>query len=149
MMRSAPSRFRVESSWPSRPTAGVRRIRPATTTLREESAWGTYDEAFRASVTDQATFWLDAARGIDWSVPPTQAIDATNPPFYRWFPDGELSVASVLKSGLPNDYESEKRFCAELAELVNMVREQFGAVAALASPKDDPLFDLADRKMRR
>jgi len=44
-------------------------------------------------VTDPATFWLDAARGIDWSVPPTQAIDATNPPFYRWFPDGELNVA--------------------------------------------------------
>jgi propionyl-CoA synthetase len=34
----------------------------------------------------------------------------------------------VLKSGVPNDYESEKRLCAEL---VKMVREQIGAVAAL------------------
>ena len=34
----------------------------------------------------------------------------------------------VLKSGVPTDYESEKRLCAEL---VKMVREQIGAVAAL------------------
>ena len=54
---------------------------------------GTYDEVFRASVTDPEAFWLDAASGIDWSVPPTQALDSTNPPFYRWFPDGELNVA--------------------------------------------------------
>ena len=34
----------------------------------------------------------------------------------------------VLKSGVANDYDSEKRLCAEL---VKMVREQIGAVAAL------------------
>jgi len=54
---------------------------------------GIYDEVFRASVTDPEAFWLDAASVIDWSVPPTQALDSTNPPFYRWFPDGELNVA--------------------------------------------------------
>jgi propionyl-CoA synthetase len=34
----------------------------------------------------------------------------------------------VLKSGVPNDYDSEQKLCAEL---VRMVREQIGAVAAL------------------
>ena len=33
-----------------------------------------------------------AARGIDWDTPPTRALDASRPPFYRWFPDGRLNV---------------------------------------------------------
>ncbi len=52
-----------------------------------------YNDVFRASVDDPETFWLGAAAAIDWQVPPTRALDSTNPPFYRWFPDGELNVA--------------------------------------------------------
>jgi propionyl-CoA synthetase len=51
-----------------------------------------YDTIFRASVADPEGFWLDAAKAIDWSVAPSSALDATRPPFYRWFPDGELNV---------------------------------------------------------
>jgi propionyl-CoA synthetase len=54
---------------------------------------GTYDEIFRASVDDPESFWLDAAAAIDWHAAPTTALDSSNPPFYRWFPDGELNVA--------------------------------------------------------
>jgi len=54
---------------------------------------GRYDEVFRASVTDPDGFWLRAAGAIDWSVAPMRALDSSNPPFYRWFPDGELNVA--------------------------------------------------------
>ena len=52
-----------------------------------------YNDVFRTSVDDPETFWLGAADAIDWQVPPTRALDSTNPPFYRWFPDGELNVA--------------------------------------------------------
>ncbi len=52
-----------------------------------------YDDIFRASVDEPEKFWLDAAAEIDWSVQPTRALDKSNPPFYRWFPDGELNVA--------------------------------------------------------
>jgi propionyl-CoA synthetase len=52
-----------------------------------------YNDVFRTSVDDPETFWLEAAAAIDWQVPPTRALDSTNPPFYRWFPDGELNVA--------------------------------------------------------
>ncbi len=51
-----------------------------------------YDDIFRASVADPEGFWLAAAKGVDWSVPPTRALDAARPPFYRWFPDGELNI---------------------------------------------------------
>ncbi|MHA6792372.1 propionyl-CoA synthetase [Pseudonocardia bannensis] len=54
---------------------------------------GEYQDIFRASVDDPEAFWLDAAEAIDWDVKPTRALDSSNPPFYRWFPDGELNVA--------------------------------------------------------
>jgi propionyl-CoA synthetase len=51
-----------------------------------------YEDIFRASTDDPEGFWLGAAQAIDWHVPPTRALDASRPPFYRWFPDGELNV---------------------------------------------------------
>ncbi|MEO5831768.1 MAG: propionyl-CoA synthetase [Nakamurella sp.] len=52
-----------------------------------------YDELFQASVADPESFWMRAAEAVDWDVAPTRALDASAPPFYRWFPDGELNVA--------------------------------------------------------
>jgi len=54
---------------------------------------GRYDDVFRASVADPEGFWLSAAGAIDWQVKPVRALDSSNPPFYRWFPDGELNVS--------------------------------------------------------
>jgi len=53
---------------------------------------GAYEDVFRASTDNPETFWLQAARAVDWHVAPTRALDATRQPFYRWFPDGELNV---------------------------------------------------------
>ena len=53
----------------------------------------TYATAHQLSITDPDSFWLDAATGIDWTTPPTTAVDRTRPPFYRWFPDGELNTS--------------------------------------------------------
>jgi propionyl-CoA synthetase len=44
-------------------------------------------------VDDPEAFWLDAARAIDWQTAPTKALDA-RPPFYSWFPDGELNICA-------------------------------------------------------
>jgi propionyl-CoA synthetase len=52
-----------------------------------------YEKVFRNSVEDPETFWLEAAAAIDWQVKPTTALDSSRPPFYRWFPDGELNVS--------------------------------------------------------
>ena len=54
---------------------------------------GTYESVFRASVDDPEAFWLDAAKAIDWQTAPTKALDA-RPPFYSWFPDGELNICA-------------------------------------------------------
>ena len=54
---------------------------------------GAYESVFRASVDDPEAFWLGAARAIDWQTAPTRALDA-RPPFYSWFPDGELNICA-------------------------------------------------------
>jgi propionyl-CoA synthetase len=53
---------------------------------------GAYEDVFRSSTANSEEFWLGAADAIDWFVAPTAALDASRPPFYRWFPDGELNV---------------------------------------------------------
>ena len=52
-----------------------------------------YEKVLRASAEDPEAFWLGAARALDWHTPPTRALDDSAPPFYRWFPDGEINVA--------------------------------------------------------
>ena len=48
---------------------------------------GRYKQAYTRSLADPEGFWLEAARLIDWTVPPSVALDVGNPPFYRWYPD--------------------------------------------------------------
>jgi propionyl-CoA synthetase len=57
-----------------------------------EDLMGAYEEAFRRSVTDPEGFWGEAGKAIDWTREPQHVLDASNPPFTRWFPDGELST---------------------------------------------------------
>jgi propionyl-CoA synthetase len=53
---------------------------------------GSYAETFRRSLTDPEGFWGQAAKEIDWYRDPTTVLDASNPPFYRWFADGILNT---------------------------------------------------------
>ncbi|MBO1901619.1 acetate--CoA ligase [Leucobacter weissii] len=42
---------------------------------------------------DPESYWSDQARKLRWSKPFTEALDWSNPPFAKWFADGELNVA--------------------------------------------------------
>jgi len=53
---------------------------------------GKYEEVFRKSIDDPRAFWKNAAEDIDWYVKCERILDDSNPPFYRWFPDGELNT---------------------------------------------------------
>nr|MDQ3579406.1 AMP-binding protein [Actinomycetota bacterium] len=53
---------------------------------------GAYVESYERSLNDPEGFWLDAARAVDWTKPPTRALDSSAAPLYRWFPDGELNT---------------------------------------------------------
>ncbi len=53
---------------------------------------GGYREAWRRSIEDPEGFWGEAATAIRWNREPSQVLDRSNPPFFRWFPDGELNT---------------------------------------------------------
>ena len=43
---------------------------------------------------DFGVYWLSQAlQRLTWFSPPTIALDDSNPPFYRWFPDGEINLS--------------------------------------------------------
>ncbi|TCO51138.1 propionyl-CoA synthetase [Kribbella antiqua] len=54
---------------------------------------GAYDESYRRSLADPEGFWLEAASAISWTRPPARALDDSNEPLYRWFPDAELNTS--------------------------------------------------------
>ncbi|GGK75717.1 propionyl-CoA synthetase [Planomonospora parontospora subsp. parontospora] len=51
-----------------------------------------YAEVFARSIADPEGFWGEAARAVSWSRAPERVLDDADPPFYRWFPDGELNT---------------------------------------------------------
>ena len=53
---------------------------------------GTYTDSYRRSLQSREAFWLEAAAAIHWTQEPTRALDESNAPLYRWFPDGELNT---------------------------------------------------------
>ncbi len=53
-----------------------------------------YRSLFDASISDPEAFWGDAAKCVTWTREPQHVLDASNPPFYRWFPDGELNTCA-------------------------------------------------------
>ncbi|MFV1970902.1 MAG: propionyl-CoA synthetase [Acidimicrobiia bacterium] len=52
----------------------------------------TYEAVYKRSIEHPEDFWREAAELIDWEVAPRQIFDDSNPPFYRWFPDGVLNT---------------------------------------------------------
>jgi acetyl-CoA synthetase len=50
-------------------------------------------EIWENSINNPSEFWAEKAKAIDWIKAPTKMLDDSNPPFYKWFPDGELNVS--------------------------------------------------------
>ena len=55
---------------------------------------GSYKAVYQRSLEEPEAFWLQAAGLIDWNAAPSAALDASTPPFCRWFPDGELNTCA-------------------------------------------------------
>ncbi|GAA1750618.1 acetate--CoA ligase [Agromyces humatus] len=69
----------------------IRRFRPSP----EFAAQSVADPAlYEAAKADRLAFWADQARELlTWHKPFTRTLDWSNPPFAKWFDDGELNVA--------------------------------------------------------
>ncbi len=62
--------------------------------FRARASWSDpaiYEEA----AADPEGWWLRQARELlDWETPPRQALNDSNPPFYKWFEDGRLNASA-------------------------------------------------------
>ena len=46
------------------------------------------------AAADRLGYWAERARELEWATPFTEVLDWSNPPFAKWFADGELNVAA-------------------------------------------------------
>jgi len=51
-----------------------------------------YEDFYRRSTDQPEAFWAEQARLIDWHQAPTQILDASRPPFYRWYVGGQTNL---------------------------------------------------------
>jgi len=62
--------------------------------FREKALWADpaiYEEA----AADPVAWWHRQATDLlDWDVEPTEALDDSNPPFYKWFADGRINASA-------------------------------------------------------
>ena len=50
-------------------------------------------QEWEASIKNPQLYWEEKAKAIDWFKPFSKVLDDSNPPFYKWFPDGELNIS--------------------------------------------------------
>ncbi|WP_296632680.1 acetate--CoA ligase [Rhodoluna sp.] len=48
---------------------------------------------YQQAQADRLSFWANQAKELHWHKPFTQVLDWTNPPFARWFHDGEINIS--------------------------------------------------------
>ncbi|HLZ66727.1 MAG TPA: propionyl-CoA synthetase [Aliidongia sp.] len=51
-----------------------------------------FDAIHARSLDDPEGFWGEAAADLVWTRPYARVLDASRPPFYRWFPGGGLNI---------------------------------------------------------
>src|SRR6478735_6593102 len=59
---------------------------------RRHTQMSRYEEFYRQSVDAPEAFWAEQAKLIDWQNPPQQTLDASRPPFARWFVGGTTNL---------------------------------------------------------
>ncbi|RLI60557.1 MAG: propionyl-CoA synthetase [Promethearchaeia archaeon] len=52
----------------------------------------TYQEEYQLSISDPEKFWAPISQKLHWFKPPEKILDASNPPFYRWFKGGTTNI---------------------------------------------------------
>src|SRR5215204_3680625 len=61
--------------------------------FRQRARWSD-PKIYEEAAADHEGWWLAQARELlDWDTEPSRGLDASNPPFYRWFEDGRLNAS--------------------------------------------------------
>ncbi len=61
--------------------------------FREGALWSDPD-VYEQAASDPEAWWKhQATELLDWDEAPSQGLDASNPPFYKWFADGKINAS--------------------------------------------------------
>ena len=52
-------------------------------------------DTYRRSLDQPEEFWTEAAEAIDWQRRWDRVLDASRPPFYRWFASAKLNTCTA------------------------------------------------------
>jgi acetyl-CoA synthetase len=62
--------------------------------FRAQALWSD-PKVYEEAAADPEGWWMRQAKELlDWDVEPTQGLDDSSPPFYRWFADGRLNASA-------------------------------------------------------
>ncbi len=71
----------------------VERFEPPAA-FREQALWSD-PKVYEQAAADPEAWWTAQAKELlDWEAEPTQGLDDSNPPFYKWFEDGRLNASA-------------------------------------------------------
>lgn len=95
-------------------------------------------------------FWARlATENLKWSRPFTQVLDQSNPPFYKWFADGELNVSENCLDrhlGTETEHKTAIVFEADGGEVTRVTyRELYERVCAFANGLKSLGYQKGDR----
>jgi acetyl-CoA synthetase len=72
---------------------GVERFEPPSA-FREQALWSD-PKIYEEAAADPEAWWSAQAKELlGWETEPTEGLDDSNPPFYRWFADGKLNASA-------------------------------------------------------
>jgi acetyl-CoA synthetase len=58
-----------------------------------DSALVTDESLHEEAARDPGAWWAKLAAQLDWFIEPTEVLDDSNPPFFKWFADGKLNAS--------------------------------------------------------
>jgi len=62
--------------------------------FRQAARWSD-PKIYEEAAADPVAWWTAQTKELlDWDVEPTQSLDDSNPPFYKWFADGKLNASA-------------------------------------------------------
>src|SRR6478752_7015484 len=62
--------------------------------FRDRASWSD-PKIYEEAAADPEGWWMEQARELlDWDTEPSQGLDDSNPPFYKWFADGRLNASA-------------------------------------------------------
>jgi propionyl-CoA synthetase len=80
-----------------------------------------YEKATNEDTREE--FWKEEAKNVKWKTFPTKILDSANPPFYYWYPDGEINICeNTIDRHLEDKKKLDEPAVIWVSNMVNIER---------------------------